>query len=137
MLVGVQRATRNLRMKHLSLRTFIFPFAGNPNYRCMGLLFCIALFADPVTSLGQGFATVRGTIQGLDGEPVPGGKVVAMNMHTKRYRLEHPDPQGSYLMADVAPGSYTLVACDNGSYEVAKPIGVQLSSGDDRTVSFQ
>jgi hypothetical protein len=68
-------------------------------------------------SIAEGSVTVEGFAK-RNGKPVPGAMIVLVPKDTEggsdRLRRDESDLDGSFILKDVIPGSYTVMAIENG-----------------------
>jgi len=103
------------------------------------LLLALVFFLLPITeSAGQGTtASITGTVEGGDGEPLPGVNVVATHQPTgTRYGVA-TNANGRYTIQGMRVGGpYTVTASFVG-YQTTRREGIQLQLDAQREVNFQ
>src|SRR5882762_5019397 len=102
----------------------------NPHKICRGLaiaiaLACIAsgnLFAQNTTG------TIRGTVTGQNGAPIPSAQIVAQNVSTGVTRNALSNDAGGYTLVGLVPGTYVVNVRRIGSAPQSRTIVVQIGS---------
>jgi hypothetical protein len=74
---------------------------------------------------GQATTSVRGTITDPSGAAIPNATVLLANTGTNLVRTTTSDAQGNYVLAEVAPGNYTLEVQAAG-FAKYRQTGIQL-----------
>jgi hypothetical protein len=68
------------------------------------------------TSSSKSATTIKGTVLGADGKPVPAAAVTCQSSAGMRPRVVHSDAKGHYLFSGLKQDSYDLRATANGAY---------------------
>jgi Carboxypeptidase regulatory-like domain len=66
--------------------------------------------------LDKGNVTIKGTVLGADGKPVPAAAVTCQSSAGIRPRVVHTDRKGHYLITGLRQDSYDLRASAKGAY---------------------
>lgn len=99
----------------------------------LGLCLCSGLFTAEVMAQT---ATVTGTVtDASDGLPLGGANVLLTSDGSTLISGAATDPDGNYRIADIAPGSYVLVARFVGYQEIAEQ--VTLAAGQELEIDFE
>src|SRR5690606_16770620 len=111
------------RLEALMISTVATRFMG----LVLGLCLCSGLFTAEVMAQT---ATVTGTVtDASDGLPLGGANVLLTSDGSTLISGAATDPDGNYRIADIAPGSYVLVARFVGYQEIAEQ--VTLAAGQE------
>src|SRR5262245_61512166 len=101
------------------------------------LLAAIALLFAPSSSMAQQqFATIRGVVNGSDGQAFAGATVTLLDQLGSRVAATETAPTGRFLFEQVAPGTYTLFA-EAPAGPAAAPGGVPPERSDARVITVQ
>jgi uncharacterized membrane protein len=80
------------------------------------VLALIAARAEAQTSTKSSQATIKGTVLGSDGKPVPAAAITCQSSAGIRPRVVHTDAKGRYLISGLKQDSYDLRATSRGAY---------------------
>jgi hypothetical protein len=79
--------------------------------------------------------TIKGTVLGADGKPVPAAAVTCQSSAGMRPRVVHSDSKGHYLITGLKQDSYDIRATSNGAYsDWEKNIPVRLGQTKEITL---
>ena len=76
------------------------------------------------SSFAQGGTTVRGTVQDPNGNLVKGATVTITDPSKNFTRTQQTNEDGQYVFTAVPPGTYNLVAWNEGTSSEPKPVTV-------------
>jgi outer membrane cobalamin receptor len=101
-----------------------------------GMLLVSLLFVpvNPTSTFAQN-ATITGVVSDQTGAVIAGAKVSATNSRTRQTREAVTDAQGTFTLANLAAGSYTVVASAHDFQSVSRQI--RISAGETATADFQ
>ena len=68
------------------------------------------------TSSKKSATTIKGSVLGADGKPVPAAAITCQSSAGMRPRVVHTDAKGHFLITGLKQDSYDLRATSNGAY---------------------
>src|SRR3954471_22428986 len=93
-----------------------------------GFLVALVSFAATSASAQNTTGTIRGTITGDNGAPIPNAQIVARNVSTGVTRNALSNDAGAYTLVGVVPGTYDVSVRRIGSAPQKRRIVVQIGS---------
>ncbi|HEY1952664.1 MAG TPA: carboxypeptidase-like regulatory domain-containing protein, partial [Gemmatimonadaceae bacterium] len=94
----------------------------------IGFLAALVSFAAPTMSAQNTTGTIRGTITGDNGAPIPSAQIVARNVSTGVTRNALSNDAGEYTLVGIVPGTYTVNVRRIGTAPQNRTIVVQIGS---------
>jgi len=96
--------------------------------RAIGFLIALVCFAATSVLAQNTTGTIRGTITGANGAPIPSAQVVARNVSTGATRNALSNDAGAYALVGLTPGTYDVNVRRIGSSPQSRTIVVQIGA---------